>query len=119
MIVTFLVIIAIASGVGAVAYATSCNRLVVANQEVGDAWAAVDVELERRHGLIPGLVNAVRATAAHERQLLTDLIEADRRAAAAEHRAATRTDPEAVPGNVVARRHRMVRADYFGSASTP
>ncbi len=40
---------------------------------VRDAWAATDVELRRRHDLVPELVNAVRERAAHEFGVLNTL----------------------------------------------
>ncbi len=79
----------------AVAWTASFNGLVADRQQVGDAWAAIDVELERRHTLIPGLVAAVQATAAHERELLGRLVRAGQLAADAAHTAAERSMPEA------------------------
>jgi LemA protein len=78
----------------ATAYSISYNRLVLARQQVADAWAVIDAELERRHQLIPGLVAAVTATAAHERVVLQRLIDADRRARDAGRTAAERSTPE-------------------------
>ena len=78
----------------AVAYGVSFNRLVTARQETIDSWATIDVELERRHSLIPGLIETVGASAEHERTLLQRLIEADARAAAADHTPSDRSDPE-------------------------
>jgi len=46
------------------------NRLVAARNAVKEAWAGVDVQLKRRHDLVPMLVDAVGAYASHERGLL-------------------------------------------------
>lgn len=92
---TALIVAAAVLGVGALAYLVSYNRLVGARQATIDSWAAIDVELDRRHTLIPGLVEAVRATAEHERALLQRLIEVDERAAGADHTPADRSEPEA------------------------
>jgi LemA protein len=43
------------------------NRLVRLRNQVRTAWADVDVQLVRRHDLVPQLVAAVKAYAAHER----------------------------------------------------
>jgi LemA protein len=67
----------------AIGYALSYNRFVADRQEVADAWATIDVELQRRHVLIPRLVEAVRAVVAHERELLTELAARDSFAARA------------------------------------
>jgi LemA protein len=46
------------------------NRLVSARNAVKEAWAGVEVQLKRRHDLVPMLVDAVKAYAGHERGLL-------------------------------------------------
>ena len=50
--------------------AWSYNRLVSARNAVKEAWAGVEVQLKRRHDLVPMLVDAVGAYASHERGLL-------------------------------------------------
>ena len=42
------------------------NRLVRLRNQVRTAWADIDVQLTRRHDLVPQLVSAVRAYAGHE-----------------------------------------------------
>lgn len=52
------------------------NRLVRLRNQMRSAWADVDVQLTRRHDLVPQLVTAVKAYAGHERGVLetvTDL----------------------------------------------
>lgn len=52
------------------------NRLVRLRNQVRTAWADIDVQLQRRHDLVPALVAAVRAYASHESSVLetvTDL----------------------------------------------
>ncbi len=78
----------------ALAYTKSYNRLVGDRQSVADAWAAIEVELDRRHELIPGLVEAVTASAVHERRLLDELIRLERVAADSDRDAASRSAPE-------------------------
>lgn len=46
------------------------NRLVRLRNQVRTAWADIDVQLQRRHDLVPSLVSAVQAYAGHERALL-------------------------------------------------
>lgn len=46
------------------------NRLVRLRNQVRTAWADIDVQLQRRHDLVPALVSAVKAYASHERSLL-------------------------------------------------
>src|SRR5512145_2351215 len=61
------------------------NRLVRLRNEVGTGWANIDVQLQRRTDLIPNLVEAVRAYAAHERGVFEEVT----RARAALQRATT------------------------------
>ncbi|UCG84284.1 MAG: LemA family protein [Dehalococcoidia bacterium] len=44
------------------------NSLVRLRNQVKNAWAQIDVQLKRRHDLIPNLVETVKGYAAHERQ---------------------------------------------------
>ena len=46
------------------------NGLVRLRNQTKNAWAQIDVQLKRRHDLIPNLVETVKGYAAHERQTL-------------------------------------------------
>lgn len=83
IVATLLVLIGTVAGVVAIAYAVSYNRLVGHRQEVADSWATIDVELQRRHTLVPQLVASVQAAAAHETALLAELSRRNAEAAAA------------------------------------
>ena len=43
------------------------NSLVKKRNQVDNAWSQIDVQLKRRHDLIPNLVETVKGYAAHER----------------------------------------------------
>jgi len=58
----------------------SYNRLVTLRQSVKNAWAQIDVQLKRRHDLIPNLVNTVKGYAAHEKDTFERVIAARARA---------------------------------------
>jgi LemA protein len=60
----------------AVLFVLGYNRLVRLRNEANTGWANIDVQLERRADLIPNLVEAVRAYAAHERELFQRVTEA-------------------------------------------
>ena len=53
--------------------ALSYNRLVRLRNKVAEAWRDVDVQLQRRHDLIPRLVEIVRGYATHENELFAEL----------------------------------------------
>jgi len=52
------------------------NGLVRVRQQVKNSWSQIDVQLKRRHDLIPNLVETVKGYAAHERQTLENVIKA-------------------------------------------
>ena len=54
----------------------SYNRLVGMRNQVLNGWRQIDVQLKRRHDLIPNLVNAVKGSMDFERDTLTAVMEA-------------------------------------------
>jgi LemA protein len=52
------------------------NRLVRLRNQVDASWAQIDVQLKRRHDLIPNLIETVRGYAAHERDTLDAVVAA-------------------------------------------
>ena len=52
------------------------NSLVRLRNQVDNAWSQIDVQLKRRHDLIPNLVNTVKGYAEHEEEVLTEVTEA-------------------------------------------
>lgn len=72
-----MTLLLILSGLALLAWAVYVfNRLVRLRNQVRNAWADIDVQLVRRHDLVPQLVAAVQAYAGHERatlQLVTGL----------------------------------------------
>src|ERR1043166_3081917 len=58
----------------------SYNRLVGLRNQTANGWRQIDVQLKRRHDLIPNLVNAVRGSMDFERDTLTAVMEARARA---------------------------------------
>jgi LemA protein len=65
------------------------NSLVGLRNHVRSAWAQIDVQLRRRHDLIPNLVGAVKGYLQHEREVLERVTEARARAMGARGAAAT------------------------------
>lgn len=52
------------------------NGLVRLRNEIENAWAQIEVQLKRRHDLIPNLVETVKGYASHERETLEKVISA-------------------------------------------
>jgi LemA protein len=59
------------------------NRLVRLRNQVQNGWKQIDVQLKRRHDLIPNLVSAVRGAMEFERDTLERVMQARNRAVAA------------------------------------
>lgn len=59
------------------------NSFISARNKVDESWSGVDVQLKRRHDLVPNLVETVRGYAAHEEQVLTEVTQARAEAMAA------------------------------------
>ena len=59
------------------------NRLVSLRNQVDNAWRQIDVQLKRRHDLIPNLVEAVKGYMQFERDTLTQVVEARAKAVSA------------------------------------
>ncbi|MCC5794858.1 MAG: LemA family protein [Chromatiales bacterium] len=73
------------------------NRLVVGRNACANAFAQIDVQLTRRHDLIPNLVETVRGYLKHERETLEAVIQARNTAVSGLRAAAADpTDPEAM-----------------------
>jgi len=60
------------------------NGLVRLRVQADNAWADIDVQLKRRHDLIPNLVETVKGYAGHERQTLEGVVNARNRAMTAQ-----------------------------------
>lgn len=85
-LVITIVVIAAAAGV-LLAY----NSLVRRRNQVDEAWSDIDVQLKRRHNLIPNLVETVKGYATHERKAFESVTAARARALGAQ-------DPKAQAG---------------------
>lgn len=64
------------------------NGLVAGRNQVRNAWSQIDVQLKRRHDLIPNLVETVKGYAGHEKETLDRVIQARSRAVGAHGTAA-------------------------------
>ena len=86
------------------------NRLIALKNRFKNAFAQIDVQLQRRHDLIPNLVETAKAYMTHERETLTQVTEA--RAAAVSAKQAAKSNPDN-PGAIAA----LGKAESFLSGS--
>jgi len=59
------------------------NRLVTLRMRVKNAWHQIDVQIKRRHDLIPNLVNTVKGYMKYEQETLNKVMEARAKAVSA------------------------------------
>ncbi len=76
------------------------NRLVVQRNRYKNAYAQIDVQLQRRYDLIPNLVNTAKGYLAHERETLEAVILARNAAISASVRAASNPGDRTVMQNL-------------------
>ena len=92
------IFLAIVAGLVVAAIATY-NGLVGLRNRYRNAFAQIDVQLKRRHDLVPNLVETAKGYLAHERQTLEAVVLARQTAVHAAERAAARPgQPEAMRG---------------------
>lgn len=65
------------------------NRLVSLRNEFKNGFAQIDVQLQRRHDLIPNLVESAKAYLSHERNTLSEVMQARNNAVDAQKEAAS------------------------------
>ena len=94
LVIAAIVVIALLWGVA------TYNGFVRLRNLVQEAWRQIDVELHRRHDLIPNLVDTVKGYAAHERAVFDEVTTA--RAAAA--------SPGASPATQAAQENALTQA---------
>ena len=78
--VLFLILIAVFAAIWAI---WRYNNLVSLKYQVGNAWKQIDVQLKRRHDLIPNLIGSVRGEMQFEQDTLEKVIAARNSAVAA------------------------------------
>lgn len=129
-----LIVIAIIIVYAIVAY----NSLVSLRNQVQNSWRQIDVQLKRRHDLIPNLVEAVKGYMQFERDTLTQVVEARAKAVQAPDQGTRlqaenqlsfarqayndvvmrlNTKLETFPTNLIAAQFGFSAADYFKAAA--
>jgi LemA protein len=71
-----LVLVLLVAGLVGASYVGAKNTMVTKNEAIKQAWAQVDVVLQRRADLIPNLVATVKGYAQHEEKVYGDIANA-------------------------------------------
>jgi LemA protein len=70
-----IVIVAVALLMGLI-YILVRNGIIGSRNRVDEAWSGIDVQLKRRHDLVPNLVESVKGYATHEQQTFEKVTQA-------------------------------------------
>lgn len=77
------IVLLVVAGVVALWAIMAYNRLIALKNNVANGWKQIDVQLKRRHDLIPNLVNAVKGAMDFEKSTLEAVISARNKAVGA------------------------------------
>jgi LemA protein len=111
------IIVAVIVLVG-VALVVSYNRFVSQRNLVAESWRQIDVELHRRHDLIPNLVETVKGYASHERGVFDAVTQARAAAVSPGSSPAAQAQQEGVLGQALGRLFAVAEAYPDLKAST-
>jgi len=75
MAVVLIIIVALVL-IGGLSWILIRNSMVGSRNRVDEAWSGIDVQLKRRHDLVPNLVETVKGYATHEQAVFTKTTEA-------------------------------------------
>ena len=68
MTIAIIVVVAIIV-IAVLYYISKRNAIIAARNRVDESWSGIDVQLKRRHDLVPNLVETVKGYAAHESEV--------------------------------------------------
>ncbi len=57
-------------------YVSTRNGIIASRNRVEESWSGIDVQLKRRHDLVPNLVETVKGYATHEQQVFENVTKA-------------------------------------------
>jgi LemA protein len=66
--VVVVIVIVVLVVLAALYYVAKRNSIIASRNRVDESWSGIDVQLKRRHDLVPNLVETVKGYAAHESQ---------------------------------------------------
>src|SRR5919107_2190357 len=74
---TIVIIVVVAILILAVLYyIAKRNSIIASRNRVDESWSGIDVQLKRRHDLVPNLVESVKGYATHERETFEKVTQA-------------------------------------------
>jgi LemA protein len=70
MVIVIILIVLVA--VTAIWFVLTRNSMIASRNRVDEAWSGIDVQLKRRHDLVPNLVETVKGYATHEQKVFEE-----------------------------------------------
>ncbi|HEX6687090.1 MAG TPA: LemA family protein [Solirubrobacterales bacterium] len=114
MLIALIVVVAIVV-IAVLYYISKRNSIIASRNRVDESWSGIDVQLKRRHDLVPNLVETVKGYAAHESETFEKVTQARADAMSAEGVADTAKAEQGLTGalaglRVVAENYPTLRA---------
>src|SRR6201995_3409655 len=75
MLIAIIVVVAIIV-IAVLYYIAKRNSIIASRNRVDESWSGIDVQLKRRHDLVPNLVETVKGYASHESQVFEKVTQA-------------------------------------------
>jgi LemA protein len=75
MLIAIIVVVAILV-IAVLYFIGKRNSIIASRNRVDESWSGIDVQLKRRHDLVPNLVETVKGYAAHESQVFEKVTQA-------------------------------------------
>jgi LemA protein len=97
MAIVLIVIVAIAV-IATLYYIAKRNSIIASRNRVDESWSGIDVQLKRRHDLVPNLVETVKGYATHEKETFEKVTQARADAMSAEGVAETAKAEQGLTG---------------------
>jgi LemA protein len=79
-----LIVVAVIALVVVLWYISTRNGIINQRNRVDESWSGIDVQLKRRHDLVPNLVETVKGYATHEQKVFENVTQARSAAMAAQ-----------------------------------
>src|ERR687888_1508504 len=64
-----VIVIVVLVALVALIFVLTQNSMIASRNRCDEAWSGIDVQLKRRHDLVPNLVETVKGYATHEREV--------------------------------------------------